>query len=89
VHLKGQGLLLVPSVFVWPSIAVHTDVPWPRSLVYPARGIAGLWETPPAGTPGALSGLVGGARVRLLTALREPVGTTSSPKPWDVDRCRQ
>lgn len=41
-QLAGQGLLLVPSVLVWPGIAVFLEDPWPRALIYPARGSAAL-----------------------------------------------
>jgi DNA-binding transcriptional ArsR family regulator len=42
--LGGRGLLFVPSVFVWPKIALRLDPPWQPALVYPARGVAALWE---------------------------------------------
>jgi Family of unknown function (DUF5937) len=44
VGLRGQGLLLVPSVFQWERPAVIYDVPWQPTLLYPARGVALLWE---------------------------------------------
>lgn len=74
--LDGAGLLFVPSVFVWPSIAVYFNPPWPKTMIYPARGIAALWE-PGAGTPpDALASLLGRSRARLLVALAEPASTT-------------
>jgi len=76
VSLGGAGLLLVPSVFVWPSVAVHTDEPWPRTLIYPARGIAALWETPAPASADALADLLGRSRARLLAALAEPASTS-------------
>lgn len=76
VLLGGQGLLLVPSVFLWPQVASQFGQPWPATLIYPARGIAALWETPAAATPGALSALVGRTRAVLLTALDQPASTT-------------
>jgi len=76
VALGGRGLLLIPSVFVWPRVAAHTDDPWPHALIYPARGIAALWETPARTEPGALAGLLGRTRARVLLALDEPAGTT-------------
>ncbi|MFF8712752.1 ArsR/SmtB family transcription factor [Streptomyces sp. NPDC015184] len=72
VRLAGDGLLLIPSVFVG-HIAAHLEDPWPRTLVYPARGTAALWseqETVPQ--PDALTALVGRARARLLVALDAP-----------------
>jgi DNA-binding transcriptional ArsR family regulator len=76
--LGGRGLLFVPSVFIWPKLALGLDPPWPPSLVYPARGVAALWERPGAGVaPGtALDRLLGPARAAILVALEEPASTT-------------
>ncbi|RPE29622.1 DUF5937 family protein [Kitasatospora cineracea] len=57
--LRGAGLLLVPSVFVWPNVAAHHDEPWPCTLIYPARGISALWEPGAAVPPDALAALLG------------------------------
>ncbi|MFJ3728007.1 ArsR/SmtB family transcription factor [Streptomyces sp. NPDC090045] len=76
VRLAGDGLLLIPSVFVG-NVAAHLEDPWPRTLVYPARGTAALWgeqETVPQ--PDALTALVGRARARLLVALDAPASTS-------------
>jgi DNA-binding transcriptional ArsR family regulator len=75
-HLGGAGLLLVPAVFVWPSIGAYTEPPWPKTLVYPARGTAALWEPGPATPPDALASLLGRSRARLLVALSDPASTT-------------
>ncbi|WIX98287.1 DUF5937 family protein [Amycolatopsis mongoliensis] len=75
VGLGGQGLLLVPSVFVWPGVAVQHEAPWPKALIYPARGVAALWENRPA-EPGALGNLLGRSRARLLLAIDTPASTT-------------
>jgi helix-turn-helix protein/uncharacterized protein DUF5937 len=71
----GGGLLMVPSVFVWPGIAAVTEEPWPVTIVYPARGVAGLWESRPPGGE-ALAALVGRARARILESLDDPASTT-------------
>ena len=76
VPLGGQGLLLVPSVFLWPQVAAHVDRPWSATLIYPARGIAALWEAPAAAVRGALGHLVGRTRAGLLAALDQPASTT-------------
>jgi len=76
VPLAGAGLLLIPSVFVWPSAAVHADDPWPRALIYPARGSAALWETRPASSTGALADLLGTTRARILLALTDRATTS-------------
>jgi hypothetical protein len=75
VDLRGEGLLLVPSVFVWPKVAVHHDDSWPKALIYPARGVAALWEQS-APDPGALGALLGRSRAQLLVALDTPASTT-------------
>jgi len=75
VPLSGGGLLLVPSVLIWPSLAAHADEPWPKAIIYPARGAAALLE-PASHRPGALDELVGGSRARILTALSEPASTS-------------
>ncbi|MER5462390.1 winged helix-turn-helix domain-containing protein [Streptomyces sp. NPDC002668] len=76
VSLDGGGLLLVPSVFVWPGLVVHVDQPWPKALIYPARGVAAMWESSFDAAPEALHALIGAARARLLTALEQPATTT-------------
>jgi DNA-binding transcriptional ArsR family regulator len=76
VAVDDQGLLLVPSVFIWPGMAAHTTPPWPRALIYPARGIAALWQVQEPGEPAALADLVGRTRAQLLAALAEPASTT-------------
>lgn len=80
----GRGLLLVPSVFVWPRVAAHNEEPWPCALIYPARGIAALWEAAPAGPPEALAALLGATRARVLLALDEPAGTTQIARALDI-----
>lgn len=74
--LRGGGLLLVPSVFVWPGVAAHHDEPWPCTLIYPARGISALWEPGAAVPPDALAALLGRSRARVLAALDTPASTT-------------
>ncbi|CAM5682748.1 winged helix-turn-helix domain-containing protein [Streptomyces sp. KS_5] len=76
VRLAGDGLLLIPSVFVG-HIATHLEDPWPKTLVYRARGTAALWgEQATVPQPDALTALVGRARARLLLALDAPASTS-------------
>ena len=35
----GGGLLMVPSVYVWPHVRVNCDGPWPSALVYAAPSV--------------------------------------------------
>ncbi|MEV0132987.1 DUF5937 family protein [Dactylosporangium sp. NPDC050688] len=74
--LDGDGLLLVPSVFVWPQIAVYADKPWPKAIVYPARGVATLLEHGPPQAPAHLSALLGRSRALLLVTLADPASTS-------------
>ncbi|GAA3740727.1 DNA-binding transcriptional ArsR family regulator [Spinactinospora alkalitolerans] len=75
-HLEGDGLVLMPSAFVWPDIILIADPPWQPTLVYPARGIGELWR-PAARPPQALAALIGRTRARLLAALGEAGNTTA------------
>jgi DNA-binding transcriptional ArsR family regulator len=78
-ELGGRGLLFVPSVFIWPRLALRLDPPWPPALIYPARGVAALWEQPARARPGprpALERLLGTSRAAILLALEEPASTT-------------
>jgi len=75
--LDGAGLVLIPSAFTWPIIAVVTDPPWRPALVYPARGIATLWRDRSAEAPQALARLVGKTRAALLVALDVPASTAT------------
>ncbi len=74
---RGQGLLLQPSAFGWPMVAVVTDAPYPPTVVYPARGVAELWQPDPAPAEGALGTLLGRTRAMLLASLRESASTTT------------
>ncbi|HEX6360972.1 ArsR/SmtB family transcription factor [Actinophytocola sp.] len=70
----GGGIVLIPSVFVWPSVlSVWTgDSP---QLAFPAQGAATLWEGP-ARASEALSAVIGRGRAQLLVEMRAPVSTT-------------
>ncbi|MEU8822853.1 DUF5937 family protein [Streptomyces sp. NPDC048636] len=74
--LGGRGVLLVPSVFVWPDVVSGFVPPWQPTVIYPARGVGGLWQEPDAEAPDALVRLVGANRAAILTGLVEPASTT-------------
>ncbi|MFJ3666461.1 DUF5937 family protein [Streptomyces sp. NPDC090106] len=74
-RLDGRGLVLMPSVFVWPDVVSSFDPPWQSMVVYPARGIGGLWAEPAGRAPDSLVRLLGRGRAAVLTALDEPAGT--------------
>lgn len=75
VALEGRGLLLVPSAFMWTGPMVVTSEPWQPTLVYPARGVALLWEAR-APLDDALAALLGRTRARILAGVAAPVSTT-------------
>ncbi|WP_433049207.1 helix-turn-helix domain-containing protein [Dactylosporangium sp. CS-033363] len=70
----GGDLVLIPSVFVWPSVLTVFGAQ--AQLAYPPRGIGALWESPPDAGADALGALVGRARARLLTELAVPSSTS-------------
>jgi DNA-binding transcriptional ArsR family regulator len=76
VGLRGEGLLLVPSAFQWERPAVIYDPPWQPTLLYPARGVALLWEAESLQPGAALAGVLGRTRARVLAMLDAPRTTT-------------
>ncbi|WP_327001816.1 winged helix-turn-helix domain-containing protein [Dactylosporangium sp. NBC_01737] len=82
--LDGAGLLLVPSVFVWPEIAVFADEPWPKAIVYPARGVGTLLEHGPPEAPAYLSALLGRSRALLLVTLADPASTSQLARAFGM-----
>jgi hypothetical protein len=83
VELRGRGLVLMPSAFLWPAVAVVIDEPWQPTIAYPARGIADLWQQakPP---PDALAKLLGRTRGLLLTSLDQPTSATTLAALMDL-----
>jgi DNA-binding transcriptional ArsR family regulator len=75
VELGGRGLLLVPSAFSSQRPSVIAIEPWQPTLIYPARGVALLWESPHEAKP-ELAGLVGATRAQILVSLDAPQSTT-------------
>ncbi|GHJ95069.1 ArsR family transcriptional regulator [Streptomyces sp. NE5-10] len=75
--LGGRGLVLMPSVFIWPEVVSGFEEPWQPTVVYPVRGIGGLWTGARERTPEALARLLGPVRADVLCALDEPAGTTA------------
>jgi DNA-binding transcriptional ArsR family regulator len=75
IELDGRGLLLVPSAFSCQRPSVIAISPWQPTLIYPARGIALLWDPAPEASP-ELGALIGATRARMLNALDAPRTTT-------------
>lgn len=76
VDLRGRGLLMVPSVFIWPRSGAAFDEPWQPALLYPPRGVGDLWA-PPRRDDRALAGLLGARRAMLLSSLDREATTTA------------
>jgi DNA-binding transcriptional ArsR family regulator len=70
----AAGLVLVPSVFVWPSV-MTVSAGAIAQLAYPARGVATLWERT-SRAPDALGAVLGRGRARLLAELGAPLSTS-------------
>lgn len=84
IVLGGDGLLLIPSVFIWPEIAVYGDEPWPKAIVYPARGVATLLETEPLAAPEHLAALLGRSRALLLDSLADTASTSQLARAFGM-----
>lgn len=74
-NLDGCGLLLVPAAFSCNRPAVITEANWQPTVIYPARGVALLWEEADA-APEALAKVLGQSRAALLADLDAPRTTT-------------
>ncbi|RKN47868.1 helix-turn-helix domain-containing protein [Micromonospora endolithica] len=74
-HLRGRGLPLMPSVFVDRRVLWSVRPDSVPLAVYPVRAVATLWEGG-AIHNGALAGVLGTTRARLLTLLTSPATTT-------------
>ena len=74
--LGGRGVLLMPSAFKWDEVVVITEPPWQPTVVYPARGLGGLWEPTRGTRADSLARLLGRTRATLLAGLDEPASTT-------------
>lgn len=75
-ELAGEGLLLTPSAFVWPTVYSSTIPPWQPSLTYPARGVAGLWDTSVRRASAGVVGVLGRSRAEVLVQLDVARSTT-------------
>jgi hypothetical protein len=84
VDLGGRGLLFVPSAFTWPRPSASLEAPWQPFVVYPARGIASLWDPGRAAPPAALAALLGTRRASVLAGLHSPRSTTELARALDL-----
>ncbi len=72
----GRGVLLMPSVFVWPDVVSGFARPWQPTVIYPARGMGRAHTAPVPRPPEALARLLGRQRAALLAGLTAPASTT-------------
>ncbi len=75
-RLAGEGLLMTPSAFVWPTVYSSTIPPWQPTLTYPARGVATLWSDARRTASAGLTAVLGRSRAELLAQLDVPRSTT-------------
>jgi hypothetical protein len=72
-------------VFVWPDVISDFEPPSSPggrptrqpTVIYPAHGVAGLWDEPGGTASEALTTLLGRGRATVLTALAQPATTTA------------
>jgi DNA-binding transcriptional ArsR family regulator len=75
IALGGRGLLLMPTAFAAVRPIVIDRAPWQPTLIYPARGIATLWEDA-AAAPDGLARLLGATRAAVVADLGAPRSTS-------------
>lgn len=83
LHLRGRGLLLVPSQFLWNRPVPLADPELPPTLLYPLDHDPGWMSAGPPGTAGApvpsedaLDRLLGGTRAAVLRAAADVPNTS-------------
>ncbi|MPZ94637.1 MAG: ArsR family transcriptional regulator [Propionibacteriales bacterium] len=76
--LGGEGLLLVPSVFVWPHLLVSEATSNHAGLTYAARAVGTLWEQDAQEDTDedTLGALLGRSRAAIVRRLELPLSTT-------------
>jgi DNA-binding transcriptional ArsR family regulator len=72
--LGGDGLLLMPSAFIWPHVLALDGSP--PTLIYPCRGVASLFWAE-HGVDAAVGKLIGPTRALILEQLGEPNHTSA------------
>lgn len=72
----GRGVLLMPSVFVWPDVVSGFARPWQPTVIYPARGMGALHTGGVPRSPKPLARLLGRQRAAVLAGLDAPASTT-------------
>ncbi|HWS35507.1 MAG TPA: helix-turn-helix domain-containing protein [Actinoplanes sp.] len=73
--VRGEGLTLIPSMFV-NRVSTMVDDSLPPAVMYAARGQGAMWSDAARPDAGAVRDLLGGTRAALLAALGEPGSST-------------
>ncbi len=87
VQLGPDGIVLMPSVFNWPLVSSSLATSSQTTLVYPARGVATVWQALAGERPSqfeATAELIGVTRARLLDTLRSPATTSALARQFAV-----
>jgi hypothetical protein len=71
---NGRGLLLVPSIFVWPKVVTIMVPPWQPTVIYSPKGAANAWLTQAATNEG-LARLLGESCAHIFLSLTAPATT--------------
>jgi DNA-binding transcriptional ArsR family regulator len=74
--LADKGMVLVPSVFAWSSVATTLETSAAKQLIYPSRGWGSVWEESRAAVPDAVAAVLGRTRALLLAELTAPASTS-------------
>lgn len=72
--LNGEGIQLVPTVFIGPGIWWQIVPEWRPMLIYQARGV-GLWRPSEDEVESSLEIALGAGRARVLQSLETPLNT--------------
>ena len=72
----GNGLILIPSAFVWPRTLVLDVDPFVPTLTYAPRGVGRLWENTREVKDSPVAQLLGHTRAQILAQLDLPMTTT-------------
>jgi phosphoglycerate dehydrogenase-like enzyme/DNA-binding transcriptional ArsR family regulator len=86
-QLGPDGIVLMPSVFNWPLVSSRLATSSQTTLLYPARGVATVWQALSAQRAGqfaAAEELIGATRARLLDTLRSPATTSALAQRFGV-----
>jgi DNA-binding transcriptional ArsR family regulator len=78
-----EALVLTPSTFIWPHVALNADPRWPNWITYPAaRAVReAVPELPPSDLVGVLRALGDETRLRVLKAIAASPRTTQELAP--------